>query len=412
MRCSNCKSDVDDTLETCPVCGKLFHDNEDEIILPQLNSEKQNPKTNISKSEDPNLDVRDFDIPILYQTNEYLIDHPPKETDTKEFSISEVNQNNLDPFTNTKQVASLASLTQNQSLSDNQNISVAPQPEPIANEDKKTKKKYLLTTTIIALCVIAGFFIVSSFFRQQEPSPSPTSVYNYMTEIDNALTEYYNSQGENYESLIDVLKHVSNDSHKVSEVKAETLSTIDKWLDQYLNQEITNTSEFSKLTDYYKKLLNTLYNKVEYQNIKLLESTKYNEYNNEIDEIYLDSKDYFSALDYYNDKSYNESYEMLNNVNKESRYYSKTLEQKKKIEDTIISYIKSDITKIEGRLSSATESQKNKIYMQIEDVITRYEKIYYNIPLNENEEYISLLNKYNQLKNSPSADNQEITYNN
>ena len=191
-----------------------------------------------------------------------------------------------------------------------------------------------------------------------------------------------------------VLEKVAKDGEAILKVQEITKDKVTGWIDEYLEAEIVSGSDFEKETNNYKKKIEVLYDNAVYDEIRLLSLKDYNSYLNKIDKNYDESKAYVDAVDYYNDKSYNEAYSMFSKIDDEDKYYEKAQDFKNKIVSAIMKDITTDVNKISYKIDEKSDEEKLVVYSQIEDVLLKYDDLYYSIKLTNNTEYSELLKSY------------------
>ena len=374
MRCPKCDTEILDNSKVCPNCKTyLFKDDDLNIELPMMKKDPQ-----------------EENIEDLPDTKKYVLDYE-KEQPKKEIEIEASNEN-IDAIKDSEGVSSPTVndiLEYEPDLPETKEEQIEKMEELEEKETRKIKKKYLFVCGIIGIIILALLLLVLGTIRNNN-----INKYDLKGEISKALNTYYNSNGENYSELNKVLEHTYKEQNKLDSVREETYHSLDEWLNEYLNTEAKNAEEFSTSTVKYRKIITNIYNKVEVDNIKLVEEEKYKEYLNKFDRISLDSKIFYKALDFYDKNDYNEAYKIFNNIDETNSYYKKALEYKTKIINTVISSIKKDITPLELDIEEKTSEEKVNTYNQIIEIITKYSETYSELHLTENESYNEYLNNY------------------
>ncbi len=375
MRCPKCDTEILDNSKVCPNCKTyLLKDDDLNIELPMMkNAPKEEPIEEIK--EDPQ------------DTKEIVLDYE----NPKEELVIEAANENIDAISDTD-ADGVSSPTVNNILEYEPDL---PEEEPkeeinIEQETIKVKKHYLFVCSVVGLVLLLALLCGLTLLRGKN-----INKYDFKSELSQALTNYYNSNGEDYNSLNTVLEHVYKEENKLDVAREETYHQLDEWVAEYLNYEAKNAAEFSNATSKYRKIINNIYEKVEINGAKLVEEDKYQEYLNKIESISTDSRVFYKALDFYNNNDFNEAYKIFSSIDDSNVYHQKAEEYKTKITNTVISYIKKDITPLEVEVEGKTPEEKAYIYNQIIDIIVQYdEKTYPNLHLNENATYKDYLNNY------------------
>lgn len=421
MRCFNCKARINEDVDICPFCG--YDNNRDEkseieIELPVLNTEKNEdelkiddekieekkvyPKIILSNTlEEEKLELPEIKEEKIRNTEEEL-------DDTKEYNFDFEKTRSINPLSDTKQLNSLPSLLDDinmqidmvneEALTNlNEEKYIYPDEQMIFSEgdedvdsERKSRRNYFLIALLGALLVVLSIYFVSTLIK----SDNNLDEYDYETKIDIALDEYYVDSKNDYDAILSILETVSVKDKAVLRVQEITSEKIDEWLDIYLTSEIKSGKDFLRDTNEYKEKIEVLYENVVFENVRLIEIKDYNNYINKIDNNYNDSKAFIEAVDFYNDKSYNEAYSLFDNFNEDDTHYEQARSYKEKILKEILKNIKADAEKIEKLADNKTDEDKLIVYSQIEDVLLKYAALYYEIDLKNNDEFMTILNNY------------------
>ena len=408
MKCPKCDTEIFNNLNKCPNCGaSLSFDDDFNIDLPLMKKEEA--------TEDVYNDSSIFDDET--ETKEYTMDFTQDHENTKaavatndidsvlddyDDKMAEIDKEiekvqstdeiedtfsfhpeELDPEGDDKEVSSP---TVNDILEYEPEL---PEVSVSNDETTKTKKNYLLICGAIALIILALTILGLNILRKNN-----SSNYDYKSELSKSLDRYYNTNGEAYDSLTKVLEHVYKEQNKLDSVREETNHRVESWIKEYINVDAPTAAEFSNTTTKYKTLVDNLYNKVEVNKIKILEEDKYKEYSEKIETISQDSKIYYRALDAFNKEDYNEAYLQFSKIEEKNNYYEKATSYKSKIINTVISFIKKDINRLEGQVEEKSDAEKLVVYKQIVDIVQKYDKTYKNLGLSNNETYNEYLTTY------------------
>lgn len=420
MRCLNCRAVIDEDVESCPYCGyengEINDNKEVEFELPVLNLKNDEEEVvEVIKEENDYSGFEKINLVELDDDNELELPNIKEEPlgDTKEYKFDFEQTRSIDTLTTTKQLDSLPSLLEDinkqidlvndealelkEENSKKEKIIYPENPQLFEiNEDDESnlerdyRKKYFGFALIGALAVLLIVFGFTSIIRKN----SNLSEYDYQTKIKESLDEYYLDDNNDYSDIVLVLEKVAKDGEAILKVQEITKDKVTGWIDEYLEAEIVSGSDFEKETNNYKKKIEVLYDNAVYDEIRLLSLKDYNSYLNKIDKNYDESKAYVDAVDYYNDKSYNEAYSMFSKIDDEDKYYEKAQDFKNKIVSAIMKDITTDVNKISYKIDEKSDEEKLVVYSQIEDVLLKYDDLYYSIKLTNNTEYSELLKSY------------------
>ncbi len=381
MRCPKCDTEILDNSKICPNC-KTFISNDDDfnIELPMVkNAPKEEPIEEPKTEENPDT----IEQNLNYETPEI---EPEKEIEL------EPSNENIDAIKDTEGVSSPTVndiLEYEPDLPETKEEETEKIIEQNEKETLKVKKNYLFVCCGIGILVLLAILFVLGAIRNNN-----TNKYDLKGQINRALSNYYNSNGDNYNDLNTVLEHVYKEENKLDAARDETYHHLDEWMDEYLNVEAKNAEEFSNATAKYRKIVNNIYKNVEVENVKLVEEAKYNDYIAKIDRISIDSKIFYKALDSYNNNDYNDAYLIFSEIDETNLYHQKAEDYKTKIVNTIMSFIKKDIAIKEAGIDEKTPEEKLATYNEIIDIINKYSNAYPNLKLNENELFKEYLNNY------------------
>ena len=154
-------------------------------------------------------------------------------------------------------------------------------------------------------------------------------------------------------------------------------------------QNAEDTASFLDITDYYKELVNNLYEKAIYEEIYLLDDADKDNFLNLIDDVCQDGMIYYKALDFYNDKSYNEAYVSLDDIDDDNYYYNDVVNLKEEIISDVLKMLNNDIDKLKEK-----ETDEDSLNKNASSIIEQYNNIYADLNLKENPEYEKLSLKY------------------
>lgn len=393
MRCSNCHEEFANDLKECPKCGTSVA--LDEIVdLPKLNDDKkEDVKGKKTDNDSETMTTKEFHFNF---ENSQVYDELEYTEKTKEFpSLTSMLSNLSENIEHESNEDNEEFITTN-SEEDNQNEQNLDETKEnvlkIKDESSyDVKRKYLFVSGLICLIVIGLLVFTYASFKDNNDTNKNNKVdeYDYKNEIDNALANYYKSGGKETGDLVKVLEEVYNDKYRINKVQKETLNVVEQWIDDYLVQNAENTASFLDITDYYKELVNNLYEKAIYEEIYLLDDDDKNDFLDLIDDICQDGMIYYKALDFYNDKSYNEAYVSLKYINDDNYYYNEVANLKEEIISDVLKMLNNDIEKIKEK-----EYDKDSLNKNASSIIEQYDNIYADLNLKENTEYEKLSLKY------------------
>ncbi len=393
MRCSNCHEEFANDLKECPKCGTSVA--LDEIVdLPKLNDDKkEDVKGKKTDNDSETMTTKEFHFNF---ENSQVYDESEYTEKTKEFpSLTSMLSNLSENIEHESNEDNEEFITTN-SEEDNQNEQNLDETKEnilkIKDESSyDVKRKYLFVSGLICLIVIGLLVFTYASFKDNNDTNKNNKVdeYDYKNEIDNALANYYKSGGKETGDLVKVLEEVYNDKYRINKVQKETLNVVEQWIDDYLVQNAENTASFLDITDYYKELVNNLYEKAVYEEIYLLDDDDKNDFLDLIDDICQDGMIYYKALDFYNDKSYNEAYVSLKYINDDNYYYNEVANLKEEIISDVLKMLNNDIEKIKEK-----EYDKDSLNKNASSIIEQYDNIYADLNLKENPEYEKLSLKY------------------
>lgn len=393
MRCSNCHEEFANDLKECPKCGTSVA--LDEIVdLPKLNDDKkEDVKGKKTDNDSETMTTKEFHFNF---ENSQVYDESEYTEKTKEFpSLTSMLSNLSENIEHESNEDNEEFITTN-SEEDNQNEQNLDETKEnilkIKDESSyDVKRKYLFVSGLICLIVIGLLVFTYASFKDNNDTNKNNKVdeYDYKNEIDNALANYYKSGGKETGDLVKVLEEVYNDKYRINKVQKETLNVVEQWIDDYLVQNAENTASFLDITDYYKELVNNLYEKAIYEEIYLLDDDDKNDFLDLIDDICQDGMIYYKALDFYNDKSYNEAYVSLKYINDDNYYYNEVANLKEEIISDVLKMLNNDIEKIKEK-----EYDKDSLNKNASSIIEQYDNIYADLNLKENTEYEKLSLKY------------------
>lgn len=343
MKCSNCKKNYKDTLPTCPKCGEVNHKmlEDKTIAIMEVNED-------LSLTGLINNQIEEFNE----DNNKDIVNKDKKDNKKKK----KISKKKKDTKFGTK-------------------------------KDIKKRKKILLSMSIVMLLIILSIVGIVFYFSRNKDT------YDYVYELNIILNDYDNIE-ENTE-IYDVLAYVVNDKDKIDIVKNNTYVAIEEWIKDYKDKEYYSSEDIENNTNILKDKIEYIRN-VEYEDIELITNKEYDNFIEEIDNYYNDSKVYYDGISYYNKKYYNEAYAIFSNV--EGSFESKAKLYQDKIVNNVLELLVNDINNIKGNIvDSSTDQDKLDYYMQIENVILVYDSVYSNLLLKDNKDYQTYLSEYNAL---------------
>ena len=266
-------------------------------------------------------------------------------------------------------------------------------------ESVKSRKNNLIIAfvcTFIAILVI--LFGISYFLDGGNNNVLKNNNTVNLDNFDSVLDSYYTSYDVN--EITSILEDVKSDSKKVETIQEKVSSRVSLWVSEFKTNDLNSKDNFEKVYDSNKILINNLYNvstKYDDTEIKLITLGEYKEYMDTLENIYDDGLPYYTALDSYKSKAYDESYQLFDYVDSDNMYYEKAVLCKEDIVLEVINLLKNDIAKLEDGIDSLSDDKKMDRYISIQDIIIVYNDIYDKVNLSDNEEYQALLQKYNQI---------------
>ncbi len=390
MRCSNCHEEFANDLKECPKCGMSVA--LDEIVdLPKLNDDKkEDVKGKKIDNDSETMTTKEFHFNF---ENSQVYDESEYTEKTKEFpSLTSMLSNLSENIEHESNEDNEEFITTN-SEEDNQNLDETKENILKIKDESSydVKRKYLFVSGLICLIVIGLLVFTYASFKDNNDTNKNNKVdeYDYKNEIDNALANYYKSGGKETGDLVKVLEEVYNDEYRINKVQKETLNVVEQWIDDYLVQNAEDTASFLDITDYYKELVNNLYEKAIYEEIYLLDDADKDNFLDLIDDVCQEGMIYYKALDFYNDKSYNEAYVSLDDIDDDNCYYNKIANLKEEIISDVLKMLNNDIEKIKEK-----EYDKDSLNKNASSIIEQYDNIYADLNLKENPEYEKLSLKY------------------
>lgn len=393
MRCSNCHEEFANDLKECPKCGTSVA--LDEIVdLPKLNDDKkEDVKGKKIDNDSETMTTKEFHFNF---ENSQVYDESEYTEKTKEFpSLTSMLSNLSENIEHESNEDNEEFITTN-SEEDNQNEQNLDETKEnilkIKDESSyDVKRKYLFVSGLICLIVIGLLVFTYASFKDNNDTNKNNKVdeYDYKNEIDNALANYYKSGGKETGDLVKVLEEVYNDKYRINKVQKETLNVVEQWIDDYLVQNAEDTASFLDITDYYKELVNNLYEKAIYEEIYLLDDADKDNFLDLIADVCQDGMIYYKALDFYNDKSYNEAYVSLDDIDDDNYYYNDVVNLKEEIISDVLKMLNNDIDKLKEK-----ETDEDSLNKNASSIIEQYNNIYADLNLKENPEYEKLSLKY------------------
>lgn len=268
-------------------------------------------------------------------------------------------------------------------------------------ESVKSRKNNLLIAFVCTVVAVGAIlFGVSYFFSDGNNSIIKNNNTVNLDNLDSILDDYYISYDVN--EITSIFEDVKTDSNKVKTMQDKVNSRITLWISEFKTNDLKSKDNFEKVYDGNKILINNLYNvSASYDGnvIKLISASLYKEYMDKLSDIYEDGLPYYTALDSYKNKAYDEAYQLFSYVDSDNEFYEKATLCMESIVSEVINLLKSDIAKLEDGIDDLSEEKKMDRYIAIQDVIIVYNDIYDKIHLSENDEYQDLIQKYSKIVN-------------
>lgn len=383
MRCFKCDKTYDDNLLECPFCNAQIDTESDNLfeehielledMEEKLSDTKEFIPINIKRRDDGEASL-DETIAINLQHNDSLIDEINKQIDemNEEATISEEKEEDQ-----------------------------VEQVEELNN--KRTFSTILIVLFVLLVAVISCIVL---FAKDNTKRSEP--VLSFEERLEEAIDIYYN--GGDIEDLVTLLNEVKRNSDKVEVIQNTIKITCDEWIIKYRDETAKSKKDFEDITYNYRELIDGLYRYALVKNedtyIRALTEIDYDELIKQFEDIYEQSRDFYDALDLYNEKDYNRSYYMFNKILEDNSYYDNATSYIDKIYENIIELLEKDINKITGDIDLLTDKEKLDIYIVVEETIIEYDNIY-SVDLNENSKYQELLSIYS----NKVSEYTEIVYN-
>lgn len=383
MRCFKCDKTYDDNLLECPFCNEQIDTESDNLfeehielledMEEKLSDTKEFIPINIKRRDDGEASL-DETIAINLQHNDSLIDEINKQIDemNEEATISEEKEED--------------------------------QVEQV--EELNNKRTFSTILTVLFVLLVAVISCLVLFAKDNTKRSEP--VLSFEERLEEAIDIYYN--GGDIEDLVTLLNEVKRNSDKVEVIQNTIKITCDEWIIKYRDETAKSKKDFEDITYNYRELIDGLYRYALVKNedtyIRALTEIDYDELVKKIEDIYEQSRDFYDALDLYNEKDYNRSYYMFNKILEDNSYYDNAISYIDKIYENIIELLEKDINKLTGDIDLLTDKEKLDIYIVVEETIIEYDNIY-SVDLNENGKYQELLSIYS----NKVSEYTEIVYN-
>lgn len=268
-------------------------------------------------------------------------------------------------------------------------------------ESIKSRKNSLVMAFVCT--IIAAFLIlfgVSYFLNDDNNSINKNTNTINLDNIDSVIDDYYNSYDVN--EITSIFEDIKIDSNKVKTMQDKINSRVVLWISEFKTNDLKSKENFEKVYDGNKILINNLYNvSTSYDGnvIKLISASDYKKYMDSLSNIYDDGLPYYTALDSYKNKAYDEAYQLFGYVESDNEFYEKATLCMDSIVLEVINLLKNDIAKLEDGIENLSDDKKMDRYISIQDIIIVYNEIYDKVNLSENVEYKSLLEKYSKIVN-------------
>ena len=369
MRCPKCSRDLEDNTRVCPYCDFVIHSDESEIDLPEL-KEEDDFEWERTRSISP---IHDSELSLIDDINEEIDKEAPK--DEKEYvdngnGIDEIGEVNVGDV----------------SLSTNNVNSVLESKESI------NKRKIILIVCVFCtvLAVILTVMVISNNTKNESYKVEKA---DYLEEYHLALSRYYDSG--DIDDVVIILQENKNDPERVEEIQRKTRITCDSWLLSYMSEKIENKEQFENVTSKYETFLYGLNHyaiaTIDDKEIKALPDSDYLELSNQLGNVYQDGMVFYDALELYNKKDYNKAYNDFEMINYSSSFYDNASFYEEKIIENILELLKKDLAKLEKDIDGLSVDEKIERYVQMEEIILEYERVYLSVPLTKNDTYNNTL---------------------
>lgn len=383
MRCFKCDKTYDDNLLECPFCNEQIDTESDDLfeehielledMEEKLSDTKEFIPINIKRRDDGEASL-DETIAINLQHNDSLIDEINKQ-------IDEMNEE--------------------ATISEEKEVDQVEQVEELNN-----KRTFSTILTVLFVLLVAVISCIVLFAKDNTKRSEP--VLSFEERLEEAIDIYYN--GGDIEDLVTLLNEVKRNSDKVEVIQNTIKITCDEWIIKYRDETAKSKKDFEDITYNYRELIDGLYRYALVKNkdiyIRALTEIDYDELVKKIEDIYEQSRDFYDALDLYNEKDYNRSYYMFKKILEDNSYYDNAISYIDKIYENIIELLEKDINKLTGDIDLLTDKEKLDIYIVVEETIIEYDNIY-SVDLNENSKYQELLSIYS----NKVSEYTEIVYN-
>lgn len=364
MKCWNCGKNIKNNSIECPFCGELIEENntpKEEDLEKTIAISKANEDTKGLLDLTLINDIKS-EIDKLNKQNEEI-----KEEEIKEENILEDDDDEGYLDLNSK-------------------------------ESINERKRIFFMVGIVAFLLFFIIILLIVFGNRGNTVSQEVNHDNssYETELVKSLDNYYETK--EIDEVIYIVESVKNDSEKIEKVHDITSDKCKEWLKTYKETLDDNKKEFSESTTNYKNIIEGLnryaITKVGSSYIKALSNEDYDKFIKEIDTVYSDGLGFYDALSYYNKKDYNKAYALLGAIEDTNSFYDKANSYKNKIISNVISILKKDIVKVSKNIDSLSDEDKLSKYIQIEELILKYDNIYTNLNLKSNKDYNAILSEY------------------
>jgi hypothetical protein len=373
MKCWNCGEKIKDNSTECPFCGER-------IKKKNSSKKKENLEKTIAISKVDDDTRRLLDLTLINDIKSEIDKlNKEKEENNKEEIIEEKPEERIE-------------VVQEEQEKDDGYLDLG------TNESVKERKRIFFMVGIVAFLLFFIIILLIVFGNRGNNASEEVIKDNnsYESELIKSLDEYYESK--EIDGIIYIIENVKNDSEKVERVHDITNDKCKEWLNTYKETLDDNKKEFSESTTNYKNIIEGLnryaITKIGSSYIRALDNEDYDKFIREVDTVYSDGLGFYDALSYYNKKDYNKAYALLGAIEDTNVFYDKAESYRNKIISNVINLMKKDIVKISKDLDSMSDDGKLNKYIQIEELILKYDNIYTNLNLKSNKDYNSLLNEY------------------
>ena len=212
-------------------------------------------------------------------------------------------------------------------------------------------------------------------------------------EFSAELNNYYQTREK--ANIEKYLVDNADDSEKIAVINNTAVNQIEKLIEEIVNNSTSSIDYDNKMTDlkgYIKSL-----NDIRFNEASILKDIDYNTVNERIDHLKEISSTYFTGLNYYNAKDYNNACTTFSSITEDNYFYKAAKNHINSITEEIIAMLNNDITNLSTNLEYLDVAEQKEKYLQIKSIIEQYNKAYPYLNLETNQIYNDLLHKYTEL---------------